>query len=274
MSYGGNPDLQPERARTWTTSLGFHPQSLSGLNVELTYFNIDYTDRVAQPLVYLTNTLNDPAYAQFVTYAPTAQQQRELLAEYDNAFYNYAAADYDPSKVVAIAHDEYINVGRQHVKGLDLSGSYHFDLGEGGLDLIGSASWMESSQQNSAGAVPIDLAGTINNPAKLNSRIGAIWRSGGFTASGYVNYTQGVTSRLTATTEKIASFTTFDATLQYETQPGSTLLSGVTVSLSIQNLFNRPPPLYTPPYPSYVPFDSTNYSAMGRYTVLSVAKHF
>jgi outer membrane receptor protein involved in Fe transport len=274
MSYGGNPDLKPERARTWTTSLVFHPEALPGLNAELSYFNIDYTDRVVQPLLYRANTLSDPAYAQFVMYAPTAKQQQELLAEYADSFYNYAGADYDPDKVVAIAHDEYINVGKQRVKGVDLSGSYHLGLGAGELELTGSASWIESSQKNSASAAPIDLAGTIYQPAKFGSRIGAIWHSGGFTASSYANYTQGVISRLTATPEKTASFTTFDATLQYETQPGSTALSGITISLSIQNLFNRPPPLYTPPYTAYVPFDSTNYSAIGRYTSVSVAKHF
>jgi len=46
------------------------------------------------------------------------------------------------------------------------------------------------------------------------------------------------------------------------------------VALSAQNLFNKAPPLYTPPYSSYVPFDSTNYSAIGRYVSLSVAKHW
>lgn len=274
MSYGGNSNLKPERARTWTTSLAFHPESMPGLDAELSYFRIDYTDRVAQPLIYLAKTLSDPAYAQFVSYSPTEQEQQQLLAAYGDAFYNYAGADYDPSKVVAIAQDQYINVGRQRAKGVDLTGTYRIDLGLGELQIRGSASWLESTQQNGADATPVQLAGTIFHPAKWNSRVGAVWESGGFTASGFVNYTQGVTSNLTAVTEQIGSFTTVDTTLRYETQAENRLLSGVVVSLSVQNLFDRPPPLFTPPYPSYAPFDSTNYSAIGRFTSVSVAKHW
>jgi iron complex outermembrane receptor protein len=42
--------------------------------------------------------------------------------------------------------------------------------------------------------------------------------------------------------------------------------------MSVQNLFNRPPPLYTTVSAMHVPFDSTNYSAIGRYVGASVAK--
>src|SRR3546814_16067184 len=32
---GGNPDLDPERARTWAAALAYHPEALSGLEMEL-----------------------------------------------------------------------------------------------------------------------------------------------------------------------------------------------------------------------------------------------
>lgn len=274
MSYGGNPNLKPERARTSSVTLAFHPEAIRGLDAELSYFDIDYTDRVAQPFIYLANTLRDPSYAPFVTYSPTSQQQQDLLSQFSDTFYNYASAPYDPSKVVAIARDEYVNVGQQQVSGVDFTGSYRFDLGVGQMQLRGSASWLESSQKNGPGQKEFDLAGTIYHPAKWNSRFGAVWRNGGFSASAFVNFTQGVISTLTSATERTASFTTFDTTLRYETAPGHDALSGVMVALSAQNLFNKAPPLYTPPYSSYVPFDSTNYSAIGRYVSLSVAKHW
>src|SRR5690606_1467959 len=47
---GGNPDLDPERAETWSASLAIHPGSLPGLEVELTGFYIDYRDRAIQPI--------------------------------------------------------------------------------------------------------------------------------------------------------------------------------------------------------------------------------
>jgi len=275
MSYGSNPNLGPERARTWSTSLDFHPEAVPGLDAELSYFKIDYTDRVLQPLANYESTLSDPAYAPFVDYAPTAQQQQALIAEYRDAFYNLTGAPYDPSKVVAIAHDEYTNVSQWRAQGLDLTGSYRFDLGAGELVFRGSASWLESTQQSSPDAPPTELAGMIFYPAKLNSRVGATWRSGNFSASSFVNYTSGVTSRLTAVTQKSSSFTTFDTTLSYSTDGRYGALSGILISLSVQNLFNRDPPPYTSPSPiSVPPYDSTNYSAIGRYVDVSITKHW
>src|SRR3546814_1575697 len=46
---GGNRNLDPERARSWTAALAFHPEAIPGLEAELTWFDIDYTDRVVRP---------------------------------------------------------------------------------------------------------------------------------------------------------------------------------------------------------------------------------
>ena len=275
MSYGGNAeDLEAERARTWTTSLSFHPEALPGLEAELTYFDIDYTGRIVQPISNISQILSDPSYSEFVSYSPTAEEQAALLAAYSDAFYNYAGAAYDPSKVVAIVIDQYINAARQRVKGLDLSSSYRFDIGNGLLTTRGTVSWLKSSQQNSAGQDAFDLAGTIFFPAKIKGRIGAVWTQGRFSASSFVNYTAGVTSTSATSTEKMASFTTVDATLRYDTGERDDALSGVEFVLSADNLFNRDPPFYAVSSISYVPYDSTNYSAIGRFLSFSVSKHW
>src|SRR3546814_10270628 len=76
----------------------------------------------------VAQALINPNYAEFLQLSPTAEAQAALLAVY-TAFYNFSGVPYDPTKVVAIIRDEYINVARQRIKGLDLSGSYKFDLG-------------------------------------------------------------------------------------------------------------------------------------------------
>jgi len=275
MSVGGNPDLHAERARTWSASLALHPEALPGLEAELTWFDIDYMDRVANPVIY-QQALSDPAYADsnFVDRSPTPEQIQEFFAVYGTAFYNYSGRVYDPSNVVAIIHDEYVNAARQRIKGLDLSGSYRFGLGSGQLTVRGSASWLDSAQTTSAGQPEQTLAGTVFNPAKLKGRVGAVWVSGGFSASGFVNYTGGVTNRLPTVTQKTASFTTVDTTLNYDIGKRAGALSGLTLGLSVQNLLNRMPPLYTALYATYVPYDATNYSAIGRFVSVSVSKHW
>lgn len=274
MSYGGNAsDLRPERARTWTVSVALHPEALPGFDAELTWFDIDYTDRVVQPVNY-QQALSNPTYAEFVDRSPTRKEIQDLLAVYDNAFYNLSGVAYDPDKVVAIIRDQYVNAERQLIKGLDLSGSYLFDLGRGELTVRGSTSWLDSVQRTGPGQPEQALAGTAANPASLNGRIGAVWTSGGFSASGFVNYTGGVTNRLATGAEKTASFTTLDATINYDVGEYAGAFSGLTFGLSVQNLLNRAPPLYTAVAATYVPYDSTNYSAIGRFVSFSVSKHW
>src|SRR6185312_6160471 len=114
---GGNPDLHPERARTWSASLAFHPEVLPQLETELTWFDIDYTQRVVRPLVN-NDVLGNPIYADFIDYDPTEAAQVAALS--NASFYNYVGTPYDASKVVAIIDDRYVNASRQRIKGIDL----------------------------------------------------------------------------------------------------------------------------------------------------------
>lgn len=273
MSFGGNPDLEAERARTWTASLALHPQALPGFEAELTWFDIDYVDRVLEPVNYL-QALSNPAYADFVDHAPTREQIDNLLNVYNSVFYNLSGAAYDPGKVVAIIRNQYANTARQRVKGLDLSGAYRFDVGSGLLTVRGSASWLDSVQRTSQGLPESALAGSIFNPARFNGRVGAVWTSGGFAASGFANHTSGVTNHLATVTEKTASFTTLDAMVSYELSGRAGVLSGLSLGLSAQNLLDREPPLHIPVVATFVPYDATNYSAIGRFVSVAVSKHW
>ncbi|MCD9026775.1 TonB-dependent receptor [Luteimonas sp. BDR2-5] len=273
MSGGGNSELQAERARTWTASLALHPDAWPSLQAELTWFDIDFADRVVLP-VNIYQTLSNPMYAEFVNYSPTPEQQAALLAEYNSAFFNLAGAPYDPSQVVAIVRADYTNVARQRVQGIDLSGSYRIDLDKGRLVVRGSASWLDSSQQTSAAQPAFDLAGEAFQPAKFNGRLGLVWTDAGISVSGFMNHIAGVTNRQATFTEKTASFTTVDSTLRYRTGDRSDALGGVEVAIAIQNLLNRAPPLYTPLSVVQPPFDSSNYSAVGRFWSVSISKRW
>jgi outer membrane receptor protein involved in Fe transport len=268
---GGNPDLDPERARTWGASLEFHPEALPGLQAELSWFDIDYTDRVALPFTSADQALSNPIYSDFISYSPTEEEQAAILAT-ASAFYNYAGKTYDASNVIAIISNLYTNVARQKIKGLDLSGAYRFDLGSGRLTVLGSASWLDSSQQTTVAQSAYDLSGNLFYPAKVKGRIGVVWNQENFSGSAFTNYTDGVTD--TADEKKTSSFTTFDIALRYNTGERNDALSGLTFELSAQNLFDRTPPLYTAISNSVAPYDSTNYSAIGRFVNISVSKHW
>jgi outer membrane receptor protein involved in Fe transport len=269
---GGNSDLKPERARTWTTSLAFHPAALPNLKAELTGFDINYTDRVVFPFTNVQQGLSNPAYAPFIDYSPTAENQEQILARVTN-FYNVTGAAYDPSNVVAILHGQFANVSRQRIKGIDLSGSYQFDFDSGRLTVRGSASWLDSSQQIGIDQEHSAMAGTLFNPAKINSRLGAVLARGNFSTAVFANYTGG--ARDTVNHQMGGSFVTFDTTLRYTTGQRGDALSGLDIALSVQNLLDRDPPFYTPASRiNLAPYDPTNYSAVGRFVNLSISKHW
>jgi len=76
---GGNRDLRPERAETWSATVALHPRAVPALHIELSYFDVDYRDRVLQPIGTRPRTFIDPAYAEFLLRNPSADLQASTI---------------------------------------------------------------------------------------------------------------------------------------------------------------------------------------------------
>ncbi len=269
---GGNQDLKPERARTMALTLAFHPEAVPGLEAELTWFNIGYTDRVVQPITIPTQALSNPAFAEFVSWNPTAQEKASVIArDADGVVTDMVGAPYAPDGVVAIVYYGFQNAAEQKIRGLDLSGSYRWDVAAGQLTLRGSASWLDSAQRISI--TKVDLSGVLSGPPDVTGRLGVVWGRGALTASTFANYKSGVLDPVRS--EKTASFTTVDTTLRYALGARDGAGPGWELAGSVQNVFDRAPPLNAS-VTSYLvpPYDATNYSAIGRYVDVSVSKRW
>ena len=266
---GGSPGLAPERARTSSISVVLHPEALRDLQAELTWFDIDYVDRVVQPIGSFAQAMSNPIYADFRSMNPSDEEKAAAIAA-SSRFSNNLGVAYNPSDVVAIIYGQYINVAAQEIRGVDLSGSYGMDIGRGRLTTRGSFSWLDSSQKISAAQGSYDLAGTLHNPARRKGRLGMVWGQGSINASLFGNYIAGVTNP--ADRNHAASFTTVDAVVRFSTARTDGTWPAIDMTLSAENVFDRPPPLYTPARPAYVaPYDATNYSAIGRFLSVSLA---
>ena len=66
--------------------------------------------------------------------------------------------------------------------------------------------------------------------------------------------------------------TTFDLTARLRSGASSGWLKGWDAAITAQNLFNAKPDLIATTLPSDAPYDSTNYSPIGRFIAVSVAK--
>jgi outer membrane receptor protein involved in Fe transport len=242
-----------------------------------TYFHIIYSERVVLPITNLAAALVDPAYAAFVTSNPSAVQQQQFISAANAAgqFYNFTSGAYDPASVVALVNDNYANVESQTIHGVDLQGAYRADLGSAG-DLIPTfnASWLIGSQHISSAQAPIPISGVVYTPAHFRARAGLTWEYRSWMANAFVNYIGGVLDTVESPGVFRASQTTTDLNVKYRLADDLPVVRNLTILFSVQNLFNVNPPDVQPGSPGGIPYDSTNYSAIGRFVGLSVTKRW
>jgi outer membrane receptor protein involved in Fe transport len=269
---GGNPDLKPERATTWTATLSAHPKSLPGLRAELSYFDINYRNRVVTPITFSTQALSNPAYQPYVETSPDAASIASLIA--GSTFINVANTPYDPSKVVAIVSGNYVNAGRQLVHGVDASANYSIPGDRfGTVTLSGSATYIRSRQKLSALQPYTNLAGTLFNPPHFRARAGGSWSHSAFDITSYVNYIGGVRDERATPTIGVGSMATWDLSGSYTISDGPRFLRNVSLGFAVQNLLNQKPDVIAQPYGVFeASYDATNYSPVGRFISLTVTK--
>ena len=275
-SYGGNSDLKPERATSWTGTLVVHPGAVPGLRLDMSYFHIDYRNRIVQPVsgANLFNAVSDPVYQDFVDYNPSEAVQAALVNA-ARGVTNFSSSAYAPSSVVVLVNNLYFNAARQHIQGVDLGASYHVELGSAGtLDLRANGTWLDSRQKFTSTAPWQPLSGTIFNPPHYRGVAAATWSYGQASLTATVNYIGGLSDTDTAPHTRVAPQTTLVLVATLDTGKGHGPLDGLGLSLVIRNALDQRPPYAAPSGAAnyYVPYDSTNYSATGRFVGLTVTK--
>lgn len=273
IAQGGNVDLRPERSTSWTLGADYAPVANPFLKVSATYFDIDYSDRVVQPINQTTQGLSSPIYAPFVVSNPSPSQIDAAFAD-AGLFTNYSGAPFDALKVVGILEDRYTNATAQTVRGVDLSYRQSFASGSGTFDAFANATWIRLEQQTIVSLPFQRLSGTIGNVPKFKARGGVTWRRGRLAATLVGNFVAAETDNGVAPAVPVDSWTTTDLNLLYTVGQGRAKRSGLKLGLAISNLFDKKPPYAVSPAISYagVHYDSTNASVVGRFVTLSVSK--
>ncbi|MCK5748625.1 MAG: TonB-dependent receptor, partial [Oricola sp.] len=75
---GGNSNLQPEEATTYSAGVDINPGVLPDLRASVTYYSIDYTDVIGTPSAALVFT--DPTFASIVYRDPSTAELGDLLS--------------------------------------------------------------------------------------------------------------------------------------------------------------------------------------------------
>jgi iron complex outermembrane receptor protein len=270
---GGNSQLGPETAKTWSAGLDWKPQALDGLTVTATWYKILYDNRIdVAPTTALTN---GSVYAAYIVRRPTASDVA------GNAAFNALVAEamtspdlqnpVEPVTNINVLLDgRRQNLGQLDQRGLDLSVRYAFSTPIGDWTVGTEVAKVLKLERKSAASSPwIDVLDTFGNPVDLRVRGSLGWRQGGWSANAFANYTDSYLNTAVTPNVKVKSQTTYDATTSYAFGDEAGWGKGVRISANVMNLFDKEPPIVLN---GTVSWDSQNASAIGRFVSLEITK--
>jgi iron complex outermembrane recepter protein len=260
---GGNADLKPEDATTWSVGLTFAPTALPGFRATLDYFDINYDHQILA-LRGTAGLLTNPIYAPYRILNPTAAQVSALLAS--GLPIN---TPINASLVTYIQDGRRQNLGTTLANGIDLDISNTWDIGASQLlaGITGSY-FTKLTTEAAPGAAAVDVLGTINFPQQWRARGELSWRMGPWNLAGFINYVDSYKQTGVTPIRKIDSYTTVDLHAAYDFKGHGGFFDGLSVGLDVQNALDQDPPFVN----LSGGYDPQSASPMGRLIAVSLRK--
>jgi hypothetical protein len=241
--------------------------------MEASYFSIRFENRITSPIVVAAQSLSNPVYAGLITRNPTPAQLDQAIAGHVLQF--SSVGTFVPANVVAIIDNQVRNVAAQKVEGVDLTVSFRRETTRAGtFSATATGSYLESEQQIVAGLPYTTLAGAFYNPAQFRLRGTVSWSYGGFDLTFASNYLNGLSDTRFSPPVDIDTATTFDATAHYRLPARSGPFQNLELSLSVQNIFDQAPPYSRSTSIAEPPYDTANFSPLGRFISFGVSKRW
>jgi iron complex outermembrane recepter protein len=288
---GGNTNVKPETATTWSLGMDYKPSFAPNLSISLNYFNIDYKNVIYTP-GQSAAALTNGAYSQFVIANPTQAQVQSYITS--QPFYaglgslpgcatltNANTSAY--SCVGAILLGTRANAGEEKMQGLDFSVNYRLETAIGRFRAGVSGTYLFNYDVALVPGVPFvhsvnqlnatDVA--LGDPMRFRARAQLGYSGYGFDANAFINYVNaysiiGVVSA--SQNERVPSYTTVDASLSYTFGKDSGALHDLKLAVNAINLFAAAPPLAI--VSTTQQYDPANASVLGRQVSLSLTKKF
>jgi iron complex outermembrane recepter protein len=246
---GGNPNLQPEVARTWSVGATFTPTFIKGFQATIDYYHIAIAGEVGTiPGNYLFDqclATGNPTDCSQVVRTPSGALHGATVA--GGGYINQAS----------------INTGAALASGIDISTAYRLNLNSmGSLSMSMNGTWLQHNVTTPyPGAVPYDCVGlfgitcnvgvnprwrhvmrfTWNTP--WNVLLSAQWRFIGPTAfdnnSTNVSLANEEEGAYDAANARISGYSYLDLTAAVH------VWKGIEIRAGVNNLFDKDPPLLT-----------------------------
>jgi iron complex outermembrane recepter protein len=240
---GGNPELDPEEADTYT--IGFVATPIDNLQFSVDYFQIEITDRIgsigAQTILNFCATTGDPFLCNKVNRNPVTGDL-------------WVGSSLETSGFVENLSS---NFGDTTARGIDLTAQYRMDLlgGTFSTSLVGSYA-LEQEWEPLPGINPqatYDCAGNLNTQCQLPDwrhtlrtsyardwyTVVARWRYVGGLDYKLVDGSPGTTDRLLSRElgGSLGSYSFFDLSASFD------VIEQVSLTLGINNILDKEPPM-------------------------------
>src|SRR5690606_17410413 len=125
------------------------------------------------------------------------------------------------------------------------------------------------SEQQLAPAQPVQqLAGRLFNPPHWRARGMLSWDDGPLGLAATISHIGGVSDPRSTPAVRIDGMTAVDLTGRYRIADGAGPLNGIELTVSLQNIFNDAPTTIATSVYYDTPYDSTNYSPVGRFVAV------
>ncbi|MAK60234.1 MAG: hypothetical protein CMK09_04590 [Ponticaulis sp.] len=236
---GGNPDLKPEEAETFSIGADWIPEDgpLEGLMVSATYFNVEFKDQIAIVPILEPGFFLIDAYTPFYTINPTLADVQALAAgqRIENA--GSLESLFVGTSPYLLLDARRNNLGVVETDGVDFGISYTHDTSIGNFS---AGFWgtytLNRDIQATEGSPVID--GLEFGVSQLQYVADLGWSNDVASLNMRVNHSAGFD--LTSTTD-VNSYTTVDLSARY-TIPGNNWRKDTVLTLNVDNLLDQDPP--------------------------------
>jgi iron complex outermembrane receptor protein len=242
---GQNLGLKPETATNW--SIGADIEPLSGLVVNVTYWNVDYRNQVS---AYLSDLAILGREAQFagtgIILRGTAAANRviELLGQGITSVGAFPGGN--PANVTVFVDGRSQNLARSTTRGIDFNIIYNMNISENDdLTFAASGTYLTSYHVAQTPAAPmLDQRNLIFRPLTFRARASVTWDHGPFSARLLANHVGGYTNNLPTVPQEVDNYTPLDLSLTWRLDESgiASSLERFSITAEVRNLFNVGPP--------------------------------
>ncbi|MDB5456121.1 MAG: hypothetical protein JWP92_1706, partial [Caulobacter sp.] len=230
---GGNPDLEPEEATTYSVGVDFAPDPVPGLRFGVSYYNVEYRNTIYK--ASLTDVITNPAFEAYRTINPTPAQMAAALAEAPPEMEVQPYVTWD-----VLFRSYAINLGVRKFEGLDFNASYDFRLGKfGSFNVAANANRKLTDKQQVLPNSPFnDRLGT-DQAVRWKGRTAVTWNLDPLTVGLGVNYVDKYRYNNGSAWKNADAWITYDLLANYKLDK---IREGLSIQGRVVNLFDEDPP--------------------------------